>query len=102
MRAREGWERLSQPGDKCRAHWRHTASGWEVFHCGHPTANWPYYATQHGAAAHRSRFLLMGGMDIGLAFPNLLSACIGVELWIAGKGSWLSNGSPGAPYRRTS
>jgi hypothetical protein len=22
--------------------WRH-ASGWIVQHCGHPTANWPYY-----------------------------------------------------------
>ena len=22
--------------------WRHT-SGFEVRHCGHPTANWPYY-----------------------------------------------------------
>lgn len=37
------WERLSAAGDKCSGHWRH-ASGWEVRHCGHPTANWPYYA----------------------------------------------------------
>jgi hypothetical protein len=22
--------------------WEHT-SGWKVVHCGHPTANWPYY-----------------------------------------------------------
>lgn len=35
------WERLSKPGDKCSTHWRHD-SGWEVQHCGHPTANWPY------------------------------------------------------------
>jgi len=40
-----GWIRLSPPGDKCNAHWRHDASGWEVEHCGHPTANWPYFAT---------------------------------------------------------
>jgi len=24
--------------------WRHDASGWEVQHCGHPTALYPYYA----------------------------------------------------------
>jgi len=36
-----GWRRLSAPGNKCGARWRHW-SGWEVHHCGHPTANWPY------------------------------------------------------------
>lgn len=36
------WERLSSAGDKCSAHWRHV-SGWEVKHCGHPTANYPYH-----------------------------------------------------------
>lgn len=36
------WERLSAPGDKCGAYWRHE-SGWSVRHCGHPTANYPYY-----------------------------------------------------------
>ena len=42
---RAGWERLSEPGKKTSAHWAHE-SGWAVFHCGHPTANWPYYATE--------------------------------------------------------
>lgn len=42
--ARPGWTRLSAPGNKCAAHWRHE-SGWEVRHCGHPTANYPYSAT---------------------------------------------------------
>jgi hypothetical protein len=36
------WIKRSAPGDKCGGAWRHT-SGWEVRHCGHPTANWPYY-----------------------------------------------------------
>lgn len=40
---RYGWTRLSRPGDKCAARWRHDATGWMVVHCGHPTANWPYY-----------------------------------------------------------
>lgn len=38
----DNWERLSAPGDKCGAYWRHR-SGWAVQHCGHPTANCPYY-----------------------------------------------------------
>lgn len=42
MRARLGWVRLSAPGDKCAAEWLHT-SGWRVRHCGHPTANWPWW-----------------------------------------------------------
>lgn len=40
---RQGWTRLSQPGNKCRTHWVHDASNWQLRHCGHPTANWPYY-----------------------------------------------------------
>ncbi len=40
---RAGWTRLSPPGDKCTARWRHV-SGWTVVHCGHPTALWPYLA----------------------------------------------------------
>lgn len=43
-RTRPGWIRLSAPGDKCGAHWLHTSSDWQIRHCGHPTANWPYYA----------------------------------------------------------
>lgn len=38
------WRRLSPPGDKMRATWFHAATGWTVHHCGHPTANWPFYA----------------------------------------------------------
>jgi hypothetical protein len=38
------WVRLSEPGDKLRALWFHRPSRWRVRHCGHPTANWPYYA----------------------------------------------------------
>ena len=41
---REGWSRLSEPGKKCDAHYRHDATGWQVRHCGHPTANYPYWA----------------------------------------------------------
>lgn len=29
---------------------RHDATGWEIHHCGHPTANWPWYAIAPGDA----------------------------------------------------
>lgn len=44
-KGRDGWTRLSLPGDKLGAHWRHDASGWEVRHCSHPTSNYPYHGT---------------------------------------------------------
>lgn len=37
------WERYpGASGGTCGEMWIHT-SGWKVQHCGHPTANWPYY-----------------------------------------------------------
>lgn len=41
---RAGWTRLSPPGRKLIARWRHDASGWQLRHCGHQTAIWPYFA----------------------------------------------------------
>jgi len=40
---RPGWTRLSAAGCKLSTTWRHDASGWLVKHCGHQTANWPFY-----------------------------------------------------------
>jgi len=48
---RPRWERLSAAGDKCGSHWRHT-SGWEIRHCGHPTALWPYMLTDPAGVGH--------------------------------------------------
>ena len=41
---RPGWIRLSEPGRKLDALYEHVTSGWRIRHCGHPTANCPYYA----------------------------------------------------------
>ena len=41
---RAGWTRISATKRKTDAHWIHKASGFQILHCGHPTANWPYYA----------------------------------------------------------
>jgi len=39
-----GWTRLHPPGSsKTAAAYQH-ASGWLLRHCGHMTANWPFYA----------------------------------------------------------
>ena len=36
------WTRTSLADGKCHTRYEH-AAGWEVVHCGHPTAIWPYY-----------------------------------------------------------
>ena len=47
--ARAGWERLSDvSAGKCFQRFLHRPSGWMVIHCGHPTANYPYYAEKSG------------------------------------------------------
>jgi hypothetical protein len=46
----DGWRRL--PGPKCGVTWEHLASGWLVRHCGHPTANWPYFLVDPGLTDH--------------------------------------------------
>lgn len=74
MKSRAGWTRLSAPGDKVGATWRHDASGWLVRHCGHPTANWPYYAID---PAHGERRVVVSSG--GLAFRRLADAVFAVE-----------------------
>lgn len=78
MRQRAGWKRLSPPGHKLRAEWLHEASGWLVKHCGHPTANWPYYARQ----PHDPALVVTHN---GKAWRTLLEACEGVESVLRGE-----------------
>ena len=76
---REGWRRLSAPGDKCSTNWVHNASGWEIQHCGHPTANWPYYAldpSYPGTATVTHN---------GLGFRTLRQAMEAIEHVLAGR-----------------
>lgn len=74
---RDGWDRLSDAGKKLAGHWRHD-SGWEIRHCGHPTANWPYYAT---SPEHD----LMVVSHNGLGFWRLTDAMAQVEAAIEGR-----------------
>lgn len=78
-RLRAGWTRLHPKGaSKCSAAYRHDATGWVVKHCGHPTANWPYYAS----APDGSASLVIE--SCGRAFRLLDDACRAVEDLVAG------------------
>lgn len=66
-RGRDGWERLSPPGPTCWGKFRHVASGFEVHHCGHPTANWPYLILAPKVPAALVSFN-------GLGFESLVAA----------------------------
>ena len=57
--------------------WQH-ASGWQVHHCGHPTANWPYSGVRpDGSLLH---------LPNGRAFRHLADAQAAVELEQASTG----------------
>jgi hypothetical protein len=79
MTKRPGWTRLSEPGRKLDAKWIHDASGWIVRHCGHPTANWPYHATD---PAFPERCVVTHN---GYGFRTLLDACMAVEAVLRGE-----------------
>jgi hypothetical protein len=78
-RQRKGWTRLR---GGCAGCWRHDESGWLIFHCGHPTAIWPYYGVPPGVNPEgmaREEMLLQGGFGLGYAFQKLLHAQTAVE-----------------------
>jgi len=75
---RDGWTRLSKPGSSCWAHWVHEASTWQVRHCGHPTANWPYYLIDPGSLCTVVSFN-------GLGFKTVAVSMDVVERVLAGQ-----------------
>lgn len=75
---RRNWTRLSNPRDKCATHWEH-ASGWTLRHCGHPTANWPYYAI---SPEHPDDVVVTHN---GLGFKTLAEGMRSIELVLAGR-----------------
>lgn len=81
-RCREGWTRLGTEG-KLGAVYVHEASGWRIRHCGHPTANWPYYG-EHPTAIPAGAMLTSGGVGLGYAFRKVIEAQLVVEHLHAG------------------
>jgi hypothetical protein len=74
-RARRGWTR---EGDGLDARYHHIESGWVIVHCGHPTANYPYYglSPDHGEA------FTSGGFGKGYAFRRIKEAQESIELYL--------------------
>lgn len=76
---RAGWKKLSPPGSsKTANHYRHV-SGWELRHCGHPTANYPWYAVD---PSHPETVTVTHN---GKGFRLLIEAQIAVEGVVAGR-----------------
>lgn len=86
-RSLPGWIKIHDHGlHGCGNGWAHE-SGWQVWHCGHPTANWPYFAAPpgYGHTCPQGNMLLTGGIGLGLAFRTLRLAQEAVERVIAGE-----------------
>ena len=82
FRKPDGWTRLSPPGRKVNACWRHDETGWLVRHCGHPTALYPYYAVE---PEREEEHLFVTHNALG--FADLTAAFEQVEDLIAGRRS---------------
>lgn len=78
-RTPDGWTRLyPDTRDKLGTHFRHDASGWEIRHCGHPTALWPYYLIEPSSG----RSVVSHN---GMGFTGLRVAMAVVEDIVAGR-----------------
>lgn len=79
------WERLSLASHgKVHQRWLHRPSGWQLHHCGHPTALWPWQARD---PARPDDFVISK-----MGFPNLAAGASSVELLLEGAaklGPWL-------------
>lgn len=63
---------------KCNMRYTHP-SGWLVYHCGHPTANWPYAVVDPQGLLHTSG----DTCELGYAFRRLDDAIAHVERHLA-------------------
>lgn len=79
MTARTPWTRIDGGRSKTSAVYRHEPTGWLIRHCGHPTANWPYYLVDpaHPAAATMTHN--------GLGFRRVVDAQQAVDDVLAGR-----------------
>lgn len=83
--SRKGWR---EPGPEWSAiargkfsHWRHS-SGWQVIHCGHPTAVWPFELRAPADSPLAGRSVISFN---GLGFETLHTAVNVVERIVAGE-----------------
>lgn len=69
FRARPGWRRTDDTGQKCSAVWEHP-TGWRLEHCGHPTALHPWLLIAPDGRVHKSG-AVSGDPDLGRAWDRL-------------------------------
>jgi hypothetical protein len=82
-RTRQGWTKIASGGRGSKVGvYKHEQSGWTVSHCGHPTANWPYYLT--APKEHELAGLCIVSFN-GKGFRLLVAAQTAVELVHAGQ-----------------
>ena len=79
IRQRAGWTRVTPPGQKLHALWRHGTSGIELRHCGHPTALYPYFAID---PSDRATMIVTHN---GHGFIDLLAGMEQVEAMLRGE-----------------
>jgi hypothetical protein len=76
-RSRPGWTGRHEATKGTGGWWEHIASSWRVYHCGHPTALWPYYGVPagHDGGCPQSKMMLAGGIGLGGRAFRLLADC---------------------------
>ena len=84
-----GWERVDpRPWTKTAARWKHP-SGWELRHCGHPTANYPWALYDPtGRAVSRGWSFEPPASNDRRAWRTLKEAFAFVETILSGSRQW--------------
>ena len=84
-----GWERVDpRPWTKTAARWKHP-SGWELHHCGHPTANYPWALYDPtGRAVSRGWSFEPPAPNDRRAWRTLKEAFAFVETILSGSRQW--------------
>jgi len=98
-----GWTRIDpRPWGKCQARWVHT-SGWQLSHCGHPTANYPW-ALNAPSGAYVWSGAVNGDASLGGGWTDLRTAGAFVFEVLAGTRTFRepeAEPAPGAPAARS-
>lgn len=78
-----GWKRIDpKPWSKTSARWEHT-SGWQLDHCAHPTANYPWALYDPTGRMH-----LQGSTTGNPHFGNAWHDCLEAMAFVVKWGGW--------------